>query len=277
VQPTPQEAVWAPGPWTHRDIAANGVRFHAASIGSGPLVVLLHGFPQYWWTWRLLLPRLAEAGYNAVAVDLRGYGGSDHTPHGYDPFTLSADAAGIIRSLGQSEAVVVGHGWGGLIAWSAAVLRRPAIRAIAPVSMPHPNMLRRLVRDDAAEVERLLHEWSGSPGWPGPDDAAMYRSAIRFGATAHCALEYHRWAIRSIPRPDGRRFAERMEEPVHQPVLQIVGRNDGALLPSTYDGSDDFVAGRYERHDMAGVGHFPQEEDADRFNDLIVRWLESLD
>lgn len=302
--PTPEEAVWAPGPWRHRDIAANGARFHAAELGTGPLVLLLHGFPQFWWTWRSLLPALAEAGYHAVAIDLRGYGGSDHTPHGYDPFTLSADAAGVVRSLGESDAVLVGHGWGGLIAWSAAVLRGPAVRAIAPVSMPHPNMLRkglvsdpeqrklsryalgfqmpftperRLVRDDAAEVAQFLRRWSGSQQWPDPATADAYRSAMRFGATAHCALEYHRWAIRSIPRPDGRRFAERMRERVTQPVLQIVGREDGALLPHTFDGSESFVAGRYERHDMAGVGHFPQEEDPVRFNELILRWLESLD
>lgn len=303
MKPTPAEAIWAPGPWTHRDIAANGVRFHAVEAGTGPLVLLLHGFPQFWWTWRHLLPTLADAGYRAVAIDLRGYGGSDHTPHGYDPFTLSADAAGLVRALGESEAVLIGHGWGGLIAWSAAVLRRPAVRAIAPISMPHPNMLRRglvsdpqqrrasryaigfqvplaperrLVRDDAERVGELLRLWSGTPGWPDPGTAAVYRSAIQYGATAHCALEYHRWAIRSIPRPDGRRFAERMNQPVNQPVLQIVGGNDGALLRTTFDGSERFVTGRYECREMAGVGHFPQEEDAAGLNALVLRWLQSL-
>ena len=73
------------GPWTHRDVAANGARFHIAEMGDGPLVLLLHGFPQFWWTWRHQLTALADAGFRAVAMDLRGVGGSDRTPRGYDP------------------------------------------------------------------------------------------------------------------------------------------------------------------------------------------------
>ena len=71
---SPEEAVAVAGPWTHRDIAANGARFHVVTAGDGPLVVLLHGFPMYWWTWRSLIPVLADAGYRVAAIDLRGYG-----------------------------------------------------------------------------------------------------------------------------------------------------------------------------------------------------------
>lgn len=86
------------GPWTHRDVAANGARFHIAEMGEGPLVLLLHGFPQFWWTWRHQLPALADAGFRAVAMDLRGVGGSDRTPRGYDPANLALDVTGVIRS-----------------------------------------------------------------------------------------------------------------------------------------------------------------------------------
>lgn len=75
------------GPWTHRDVAANGARFHIAEMGEGPLVLLLHGFPQFWWTWRHQLPALADAGFRAVAMDLRGVGGSDRTPAATTPPT----------------------------------------------------------------------------------------------------------------------------------------------------------------------------------------------
>ncbi len=215
---TPEQAVWAEGPWEHRDVAANGARFHIATMGDGPLVVLMHGFPQYWWTWRHLLPRLAEAGYRAVAMDLRGYGGSDHTPHGYDPHTLSADVAGVVRSLGESSAVMIGHGWGGMIAWAAAVMRLSAVRAIVPVSMPHPILLRRgivsdpeqrklsryainyqwplaperaLTKNNAARVEVLLQRWSATPQWPSPAgggdvsrrDPVQFHRALRAGST----------------------------------------------------------------------------------------------
>ena len=101
------------GPWTHRDISANGIRLHVAEAGTGPLVVLLHGFPEFWWAWRDQLPAIAEAGFRVVAPDLRGYGASDKPPRGYDSLTLAADVAGLIRALGERDAIVVGHGWGG--------------------------------------------------------------------------------------------------------------------------------------------------------------------
>ena len=101
--------------------------------GHGPAVLLLHGFPQFWWTWRHQLTALADAGYRAIAMDLRGYGGSDHTPHGYDPATLAADIVGVVRSLGEEPACIVGHGWGGLGAWSVAVLQPSVVRGIVPV------------------------------------------------------------------------------------------------------------------------------------------------
>jgi pimeloyl-ACP methyl ester carboxylesterase len=303
LRPSPEEAIWAPGPWEHKDVAANGARFHTVQMGDGPLVLLMHGFPMYWWTWRHLLPVLADAGYRAVAMDLRGYGGSDHTPHGYDPHTLSADAAGVVRALGHSSGVMVGHGWGGVIAWAAAVMRASAVRAVVPVSMPHPIALRRgmaadteqrrlfrytigfqwpltpergLVKDDAAAVERLLQQWSGTPGWPDPATALMFRRAFQFSSTAHCAIEYHRWAVRSVPRPDGRRFQQRMAFPVRQPVLHVLGENDGSILPRISNGSEQHVAGRYERVDLAGVGHFPHEESADRFAGTLLRFLSGL-
>ncbi len=116
----PEPAIAISGPWTHRTVSANGTRFHVASIGDGPLVLLLHGFPEFWWTWRTQLVTLAAAGYRAVAADLRGYGGSDKPPRGYDLITAAADAAGLIRALGEANAVVVGHDWGGLAAWTLA-------------------------------------------------------------------------------------------------------------------------------------------------------------
>src|SRR5262245_64861874 len=105
-----------PGPWAHRYVAANGARFHvveaepATGSAAAPLVLLLHGFAEFWWAWRDQLPALAAAGYRAVAMDLRGYGGSDKTPNGYDPRTLARDVSGVVKALGERSAVVVGHG-----------------------------------------------------------------------------------------------------------------------------------------------------------------------
>ena len=128
-----------PGPWTHRDVHANGIRLHAAEIGptdpDAPLVVFLHGFADLWWTWRHQLPDIAASGYVAAAMDLRGYGQSDKPPRGYDPQTLAADVAGVIGSLGHRSAVLVGHGVGGL-AVGQAISRYPARAGVlvAPVT-----------------------------------------------------------------------------------------------------------------------------------------------
>jgi pimeloyl-ACP methyl ester carboxylesterase len=101
--------IYVDGPWSHRAVTANGTRFHIAEAGEGPLVLLLHGFPQFWWTWRAQLTSLPTAGYRAVAADMRGYGGSDKPPRGYDLITAASDAAGMVRALGEANAVIVGH------------------------------------------------------------------------------------------------------------------------------------------------------------------------
>lgn len=290
------------GPWEHRMVAANGARFHVATLGQGPLVVLLHGFPLFWWTWRRQLVALAERGYHAVAVDLRGYGASDKPPRGYDPFTLSRDVAGIIRSLGAREAVVAGHGLGGYVAWSMAVITPEVVRAVAPVSAAHPRRLRaalpsnprqarasaralpfqvpvlperRLTAHRGAAVVRMLHDWSAD-GWPDQASARRFAEAFGIPSVAHCALEFHRWAFRSVPRPDGLRFAARMREPIGVPVLHIHGAQDPVVLERTAAGSERYVRAPYSWHRLEGVGHFPQEEAPDTVTSLLGDWLATL-
>jgi pimeloyl-ACP methyl ester carboxylesterase len=297
--PDPDVAIRAPGPWTHRDVSANGARFHVVDIGDGPVVLLLHGFPTFWWTWRRQLTSLAEAGYRAIAMDLRGYGGSDHPPEGYDPRTLAADVGGVIRSLGESDAVIVGHGWGGLVAWSTAVLEPETVRAIVPVSMPHPRRLRTalfkdrhqraamryalgfqlpfqpersLTKNDCARVVDLMSAWSVDTTWLDDEASSAYRSAFTRWPTAHTSVEYHRWAVRSVIRPDGLSFMSLMEAPIPRRVLQIHGNADPMVLPSSVDGSDAYVRGDYQRVDLP-AGHFPHEEQPELFNEALVKWL----
>jgi pimeloyl-ACP methyl ester carboxylesterase len=299
----PDAAIRASGPWTHRDVPANGARFHVVDIGEGPAVVLLHGFPTFWWTWRRQLTALADAGYRAIAMDLRGYGGSDHPPEGYDPRTLSADVAGVIRCLGESDAVIVGHGWGGLVAWSTAVLEPETVRAIVPVSMPHPRQLRKailrngrqrsamnyaigfqlpflpersLTAHDGERVAELITSWSHDPSWLDDDASTAFRSAFMRWPTAHTSVEYHRWAVRSTLRPDGLSFMSLMEAPVQRRVLQLHGAHDPMVLASSVDGSDEYVRGDYQRVDFES-GHFPHEETPEQFTAALLTWLETLD
>src|ERR1700710_3019789 len=138
------------GPWRHLEVHANGIRFHVvealptenrpAESAERPLVMLLHGFASFWGGWRHQLRGLT--GARVVPVDLRGYGGSDKPPRGYDGWTLAGVTAGLIRALGHTSATLVGHADGGLVCWAPSVLHPRAVHAIAVVSSPHPAALR---------------------------------------------------------------------------------------------------------------------------------------
>lgn len=299
---TAYEAINAPGPWTHRLVSANGAQFHVVEAGRGPLVVLLHGFPQYWWTWRNYLPELAAAGYRAAAVDLRGYGGTDHSPRGYDPTTLSNDVLGIISVLGEQSAVVVGHGWGAHVGWTCA-RRSRVVRGLVSISAPHPVRLREAARSqpqvkawryalqyqwpwlpergfaehDAQRVAEVLQRWSVQREWLTKDVSDHFRAAFMEANTAHCAMEYHRWAWRSYVRTDGRRYYRLMAaEPIQQPVLHLHGAEDPTVLPATTTGSDRHVIGPYRAIGLADCGHFPHEERTDTVRTLLMDWLSGL-
>src|SRR5579859_895176 len=189
--PADESSVLTDGPWLHRFVSANGSRFHVVEAGAGPLVIFLHGFPEYWWAWQHQVRALADAGFRAVAIDLRGYGASDKPPRGYDGYTMSGDVAGLIRALGERSAVLVGAGYGGAMAWTTAAFHPKLVRKLVVVSSAHPLRLRTslfsdprgqltaarpmlafqlpryehvLTRDDAALVGRYLRRWGG-PDW----------------------------------------------------------------------------------------------------------------
>jgi pimeloyl-ACP methyl ester carboxylesterase len=178
------------------------------------------------------------------------------------------------------------------------VLRPTHVAALAVLSMPHPLELRhyllrgrrqaghllgvqtpaiperRLVANDAAYVETLLRRWVGpTSDFPDGDAAARYRAAMRLWPAPHCALEYHRWAVRSMARADGRRFAVRMEEPITVPVLQIHGGADRTMVPRAAAHSHRHVTGPHRWVQFDRVGHFPHEEAPDRLTDEILDWL----
>src|SRR5262249_24563480 len=107
--------------WKHCEILTNNLRMHYVTQGTGPLVVLLHGFPEFWYSWRFQIPALAEQGYRVVAPDLRGYNQTEKPDSGYDIPTLLRDIAGLIEGLGEESAIIVGHDWGGVLAWHFAI------------------------------------------------------------------------------------------------------------------------------------------------------------
>jgi pimeloyl-ACP methyl ester carboxylesterase len=285
------------GPWRYRDVTASGLRFHVAEHGpaDGPLVLLLHGFPEFWWSWRHQLVALGEAGFHAVAPDLRGYGGTDKPPRGYDGYTLSADVAGLIRALGAGDAHVVGHDWGGALGWSTATLHPKAVNRLTAVAMPHPLRLADALRSDLEQlrmssymaffqtpkvpenrlaqgdlVSELLHRWGG-PGFPDEETERRCRDAMAVPGAAHCALEYYRWAFRSRLRPSGQRYSKLLAGGVHVPVLQLHGDLDGCLRLQTALGSEAYAHNGYRLEVLEGIGHFPHQEAPDRVTELLLQ------
>src|SRR5919199_931083 len=124
---------------THRFINTNGIKMHIAQQGSGPLVILCHGFPESWYSWRHQLTALAEAGYHVVAPDQRGYGQTDRPAdvRAYTQLHLVGDVIGVLDALGEQQAVIVGHDWGAPVAWNTALLRPDRVRGVAALSVPY--------------------------------------------------------------------------------------------------------------------------------------------
>jgi pimeloyl-ACP methyl ester carboxylesterase len=301
------------GPWRHLDVHANGIRFHVVEAVPTdqdaatppmvrPLVILLHGFASFWWSWRHQLRGLA--GARVVAVDMRGYGGSDKPPRGYDGWTLAGDTAGLIRALGHSSATLVGHADGGLVCWATSVLHPRLVRAIAVVSSPHPAALRRsaltrrdqgrallpsllryqvplwpersLTRSNAEEIERLVRsracaKWVASEDFS--ETIGHLRQAIQIPSAAHSALEYQRWAVRSQLRDEGRRFMRSMKQQAGIPVLHLRGDADPYVLADPVERTQRYAPhGRYIS--IAGAGHFSHEEAPEQVNKHLMRFLE---
>jgi pimeloyl-ACP methyl ester carboxylesterase len=301
--PVDESCVLVEGPWTHRFVGANGSRFHVVEAGAGPLVLLLHGFPEHWAAWQDILPRIVDAGFRAVAVDLRGYGASDKPPRGYDGYTMAADVTGLIRALGERSAMIVGSGAGGMIGWTAAAFHPKMVSRLVVMGAAHPLRLRAalfadprgqfaatsatlrfqvpryehvLTRDNAALVEQLLSRWAG-PEWTQTADFAAYaarcRQAMQIPQAAFCALETYRWVFRSALRLQGYRFVKLMQKPLVTPTLQLHGALDTAVLPRTAQGSGRYVIAPYEWRLIDGVGHFMHREAPDLVTGEILRWL----
>src|SRR5882757_5387760 len=151
--PIDDSVVLIEGPWTHRFVSANGSRFHVVEAGTGPLVLFLHGFPEFWWAWQHQLQAVADAGFHAVSVDMRGYGATDKPPRGYDGYTMAADITGLIRALGERTASIVGAGYGGMMAWTTAAFHPRSVRRLVVMSAAHPLRLRSsLVSDPLGQL-----------------------------------------------------------------------------------------------------------------------------
>ncbi|MCL1870014.1 MAG: alpha/beta hydrolase [Promicromonosporaceae bacterium] len=286
------------GPWRHEFVPANGARFHVALAGperGAPLVVLLHGFGQFWWTWRHQIEALADAGYRVAAMDLRGVAASDKPPSGYDTPTRTRDVAGVVRSLGHDRAVVVGHGFGGSVAWAMGALQPAVTAGVVALSAPHPARVHRsLVQQltpralqmlsfaqlptlperrlrDTDLLQKLFDLGSAEP--LDADAVALYRTVMRIPFAAHTSTEALRWLVRSTGRTDGRRFTAAVRRGLTVPTLQVHGARDGLIRREGADLDGGAFSRDYRFEVLAAAGHYLPEEASEQVTDLLLDFL----
>jgi pimeloyl-ACP methyl ester carboxylesterase len=288
----PQDA--APGPWTHREGVVNGVRLHWVEAGSGPLVLLLHGFPEFWYSWRHQIPALAAAGFRVLAPDLRGYNLSGKPPGvaSYRLETLTDDVAGLIAHAGAASAAVVGHDWGGGIAWTLAMRRPEVVRQLAVLNALHPAAFLRELRRPAqllrswymfffqlpwlpelllracnyALLERTLRRDPVRPGAFTEDDIRRYKKALSKPGALTAGINYYRASFRQLRR------MIRETPPIMVPTLLIWGERDRYLGPRLTEALERWVPGiRVER--LPDASHWVQQDAPERVNALLVEFL----
>jgi pimeloyl-ACP methyl ester carboxylesterase len=270
--------------------AANGaVRIHYVAEGDGPLVVLLHGFPDYSGTWKPLTAELNKAGYRTAALDLRGYNLSDK-PAGVEAYAmpnLIGDVAAVIAAEGQREAIVIGHDWGAAIAWQVAMNRPELVRRLVILSVPHPAGFAREMASNAEQQKNSqyarnfqqpgfeknltaegLAGWQKDPAERGPYVDALKRSD--FGAM----LNYYR---ANYPRSTGAAVAAERPPilPIKAPTLVIHGMKDTALNAAGHSGVWDHVEADTTLVMFPQAGHFVQWDAKAQVNRTIVDWLKA--
>jgi pimeloyl-ACP methyl ester carboxylesterase len=261
----------------------NGVRIHYAHLGKGPLVVMIHGFPDCWLTWRTQMEALAE-NHEVVAIDQRGYNLSDR-PKGvgnYDMKLLSADVAAVIRARGQERAIIAGHDWGGAVAWHLAMTRPEMVEKLIVLNLPHPRGLMRELATSAEQQkssayarkfqEEGAHTTLTAEGltfWiKDPAVRARYVEAFR-RSDFEAMLNYYK---RNYPREP---YAEDKSPvvKVQCPVLLIHGLRDKALLPGALNDTWKWVGKDLTLVTVPDADHWVQQDAADLVTRTMVSWL----
>jgi pimeloyl-ACP methyl ester carboxylesterase len=280
----------------HGTADSNGVKIHYASLGSGPPVVFIHGFPDFWYSWRHQMDALADAGFRAVAVDQRGYNQSDK-PAGVEAYAmplLVGDVVAVIRSLGVEKATVVGHDWGGAVAWQVALNVPQVVDKLIILNLPHPNgMTRELatnpVQQKNSEYARNFQVKTskdpdvmfGGPmtpqtisGWV-RDAAARARYVEAFSRSdLDAMLNYYK---ANYPRPPyEERWAQAQQNPgpkAKMPVLQFHGLNDTALNAKGLNDTWEWLEKDLTLVTVPGAGHFVQQDAPEIVSETMVWWL----
>ena len=273
-------------------VSEGGVKIHYAMLGTGPLVVMIHGFPDFWYSWRHSMVALSDQ-FQVVAIDQRGYNLSDK-PKGvenYDLRLLVTDVAAVIRHLGRDKATIVGHDWGGIVAWQFAMNLPAMTERLIVLNLPHPNGLLRELRSNPEQIANSEYARTfqrGSPkdpnvffgnpmtaetlsGWV-RDQAARKRYVEAFERSDFDAmLNYYK---ANYPKTAGADAPTLPPLPkVTAPVLMFHGLEDRALHRNGLAGTWDWVDKDLTLVTVPGAGHFVQQDAADLVTSTMKWWL----
>jgi len=268
---------------THGYADSSGVKIHYASLGQGPLIVMIHGFPDFWYTWRDQMEALSDK-FQCVAIDQRGYNLSDK-PKGvenYDVRLLVGDVVAVIKALGRDKAIIVGHDWGGLVAWQVALNIPQMTEKLIILNLPHPRGLSRELANNPAQQkaseyarnfqkpvaasaltpERLAF-WVKDPEAKKKYVEAFQRSDIE------AMLNYYK---RNYPREP---YVEDTSPVVKtkMPVLMIHGLGDTALLSGALNNTWDWMGQDLTLVTIPGASHFVQQDASDLVSRSMRSWL----
>jgi len=267
----------------HSYADSNGVKIHYVSLGQGPLIVMIHGFPDFWYTWRKQMEALSDS-YQCIAIDQRGYNLSDK-PSGVEQYRiplLVADVAAVIKAAGRDKAIIVGHDWGGMVAWTFAMMNPQMTDRLIILNLPHP---RGLVRELAHNPEQQKNS-QYARNFQQPDAASKLTPELltQFISDTAAKPKY----IEAFKRSDFEAMlnyykANYPREPyvdnpgplikVQAPVLMFHGLKDTALLPGALNGTWDWVAQDLTLVTVPNAGHWVQQDAADLVSKTMKSWL----
>ncbi len=269
---------------THHYADNDGVKIHYATAGdSGPLVVMIHGFPDFWYSWNEQIKAL-QSTHRVAAMDLRGYNRSDK-PKGLDNYAipkLVSDVAAVIRDMGEKKAVIVGHDWGGMVAWQFAMTKPEMTDRLAVLNLPHPKGLNRELANNPDQQRNSQYarafQLPGAhklltaerlAGWvKGEAKRAKYIEAMK-RSDFEAMLNYYK---RNYPRPP---YEEDTSEPVRLkiPALLIHGLDDKALLHGALNRTWEWLDGDLTLVTIPGAGHFVHHDKPALVSRTLKMWL----
>ena len=271
---------------THGFADSAGVKIHYASAGEGPLVVMIHGFPDFWYTWRVQMPALVKAGYKVVAIDQRGFNRSDQ-PEKVEDYAIPKlvdDVVAVIRHHNVEKAIIVGHDWGGFVAWSFAMMHPERTDRLVVLNCPHPRGIgRELATNPAQRAASAYARGFQKPGagklmklldlsaWVKDADARSYYKKAFERSSLEGMLNYYK---ANYPREPYIEPKDSDYPPVQCSTLLMHGLADTALLPGGLNDTWKWINADLTLVTIPGAGHFVQQDAADQVSQTIVRWLD---